>query len=329
MDVKEKLINNILLELDGDFEIDQLLNVKRALTRSFSDVRISNISSTESTLLNETDLLKKYILNRKLLGRSESTISLHVRTIKVFLKKVGKNIEAIETNDIRLFILNRKENDKLTDASISREQYTIANFFRWMYSEEIIDQDPIINLNAVSVKKFRQGVFTETEVEILRKSAKKEKERMIIELLLCTGCQVSELVSIKIEDYDMEKERIIVRGSRERFVFVNAKTKIAIADYLQKVQRTSGPLILGLKGNAMSTNGVQKMLKSIAQRGNIKEVYPQKFRRTSAVFAFYHGMELNDVRLFLGHKSINTTQRYIIQDIDTLRLAHNKYVSFS
>lgn len=329
MDDKERFISNILLALDENFDSDQLLKVKDALTMNLGNVKISELTNKKEKIHEEPELLKRYVLRKKTQGFSESTISVYIRTIKFFMKKVAKNINEIDTNDIRRYLLDRKENDGLSSSSLSREQYNLASFFRWLYAESLIERDPILNLDIITVRPKSKGIFSKTEVEILRKCAKKEKEKMVVELLLCTGCRVSELVSLRIEDYKKDSESFVVRGKNERQVFINAKTKIAIEDYLQKVPHLSGPLILGLKGKAMSINGIQKMIRSIAHRGNIMEANPQKFRRTSAAFAFYHGMNLNDVRLFLGHSDIKTTQRYIMQDVDNLRLAHDKYVSIN
>lgn len=329
MDDKERLVSNVLLALDENFDSEQLLKVKIALTKNLVDVEVSELTLKKVKNFEESDLLKRYVLRKKTQGFFDSTISVYVRTIKYFMKKVAKSINEIDTNDIRQYLLERKEDDGLSSSSLSREQYNIASFFRWLYAESLIERDPTLNLDIITVRPKSKGIFSKTEVEILRKCAKKEKEKMVIELLLCTGCRVSELVSLRIEDYKKDNESFILRGKNERQVFINAKTKIAIEDYLKKVPHSSGPLILGLKGKAMSINGVQKMIRSIAHKGNIMEANPQKFRRTSAAFAFYHGMDLNDVRLFLGHSDIKTTQRYIMQDVNNLRLAHDKYVSIN
>lgn len=155
MDVKEKLINDILLKLDENFDIEQIQYVKKVLAISLNEVQVLQVANNKSNHLNESNLIKRYVLNRKIQGRTEATISLHVRTIKKFIKTVDKSIYEIETNDIRYFLLNRKEKDGLTNASVAREQYTISNFFRWLYSEALIAQDPTINLDLITVKTVR------------------------------------------------------------------------------------------------------------------------------------------------------------------------------
>ena len=165
----------------------------------------------------------------------------------------------------------------------------------------------------------------------MRNACIKPKQRVTLELLLSTGCRVTELTQLMMENYDQVHGSITVigKGDKERVVFVNARSKVAIDNYLLLKPHNQGPIICGLKGpgTAMSANGIQKMIKEIAGRACVTKAHPHKFRRTSATLALKRGMSLNDVRRFLGHTSVDTTLQYIDTTGSDLKLEHEKYVA--
>lgn len=98
--------------------------------------------------------------------------------------------------------------------------------------------------------------------------------------------------------------------------------------YLKIVPHTKGPIICGKNGagTMMSTSGIQKMIKKIAATAGVKGAHPHRFRRTAATDANSNGMELNDVRLFLGHASAETTVLYLDPTKNNLKQKHEMYV---
>ncbi|MDT2382400.1 tyrosine-type recombinase/integrase [Enterococcus avium] len=189
------------------------------------------------------------------------------------------------------------------------------SFFKWLYDEEYLPKDIGKSVEKIKVEKRLRHAFTPVEVELIRNACRKPKERAVIEMLLSTGCRVSELVSIRIEDYDSARGEasVIGKGNKERMVYFNAKAKVAIDNYLKIKPHETGPLLCGLKGpgTTFTPNGVQKMIREIAKRANVAHAHPHKFRRTAATIAINSKVDINDVRIFLGHEDIKTTQHYI------------------
>lgn len=192
-------------------------------------------------------------------------------------------------------------------------------------------EDPGRRVEKIKVEKRLKKAFTPVEVELMRNACIKPKEKAAFELLLSTGCRVTELTLLAMENYDQQKGtiNIVGKGNIERVVFVNARSKVAIDNYLLLKPHNEGPILCGLhgEGTAMSSNGIEKMIKRIAGRANVKKAHPHKFRRTSATLALKRGMSLNDVRRFLGHASVDTTLQYIDTTGSDLKLEHEKYVA--
>ena len=68
-------------------------------------------------------------------------------------------------------------------------------------------------------------------------------------------------------------------------------------------------------------------LRELGKRAGVADVHPHRFRRTMASYAVGHGMKIEQVRVLLGHESIETTQLYAIANNEDIKYAHKKYLS--
>ncbi len=274
---------------------------------------------------------KQYFVSMRLRGLAPGTIDLAMRTIDRFMRHVKKQYADITTQDIRLYIAHREMVDHLSSATLDRERGAICRFFKWLFEEEYISRDPGKRVEKIKVEKRLKKAFTPIEIELMRNACLKPKEKAVYELLLSTGCRVTELTLLAMENYDQQQGTITVvgKGNKERVVFVSARAKVAIDNYLKNKPHFVGPILCGLHGpgTAMTANGIQKMVKVIADRARVAHAHPHKFRRTAATLALKRGMSLNDVRRFLGHTDVDTTLQYIDTSGSDLKLEHEKYVA--
>lgn len=254
-----------------------------------------------------------------------------MRTIDKFNRWVRKPFKDVTTQDIRLYIANREMNDHLSSATLNRERGAICRFYTWLFEEEYIPKNPGKRVEQIKVEKRLKKAFTPIEIELMRNACRKPKEKAVFELLLSTGCRVSELTKLSLDNYDQHEGSITVigKGNKERKVYVNARAKVAVDNYLKLKPHVSGPIICGLKGpgTKMNVSGIQKMVKAIAERAKVTHCHPHKFRRTAATLALKRGMSLNDVRRFLGHSDVDTTLQYIDTTNSDLKIEHEKYVA--
>lgn len=333
MEAREIVINRVIQNMQEIIEVQQLKQLKQILTINLAKFCIEE-AKNEVVIYDETSDIaayKQYFVSMKLRGLSPGTISLAMRTIDKFNRWVRVAFNEVKTNDIRLYIANREMNDHLSSATLNRERGCICRFFRWLHEEEYINRDPGRRVEDIKVEKRLKKAFTPVEVELMRNSCRKPKEKAAFELLLSTGCRVTELTLLAMENYDQQRGTITVvgKGNKERVVFVNARAKVAIDNYLVLKPHDEGPILHSLHGpgTAMTANGIQKMVKEIAKRAGVAHAHPHKFRRTAATLALKRGMSLNDVRRFLGHTDVDTTLQYIDTSGSDLKLEHEKYVA--
>lgn len=333
MELKEQFINAVVRNMEPELEAKQLRKLKIVLTINLEKLRLEE-ECRDVIIYDETSDIaayKQYFVSMKLRGLSPGTINLAMRTIDKFNRWVRVSFNDVTTNDIRLYIANREMNDHLSSATLDRERGAICRFFKWLFEEEYISRDPGRRVEKIKVEKRLKKAFTPVEVELMRNACRKPKEKATFELLLSTGCRVTELTMLTMENYDQQRGTITVigKGNKERVVFVNARAKVAIDNYLVIKPHSEGPILCGLHGvgTAMTSNGIQKMVKEIGKRAGVTHVHPHKFRRTAATLALKRGMSLNDVRRFLGHTDVDATLQYIDTSGSDLKLEHEKYVA--
>ncbi|OTO77293.1 MULTISPECIES: tyrosine-type recombinase/integrase [unclassified Enterococcus] len=333
MEMKEQFINSVIRNMEPELEVNQLKKLKIVLTINLNNVSVEKESRDLVIFDQASDsaAYKQYFVSMKLRGLSRGTIELAMRTIDRFNRWAKRKYSEVTTQDIRLYIAQRDMADHLSSATLDRERGAICRFFKWLFEEEYITKDPGRRVEKIKVEKRLKKAFTPVEVELMRNACIKPKEKATFELLLSTGCRVTELTLLAMENYDQQRGTITVigKGNKERTVFVNARAKVAIDNYLMIKPHFEGSIICGLHGvgTQMTSNGIQKMVKEIAKRAHVAHAHPHKFRRTAATFALKRGMSLNDVRRFLGHTDVDTTLQYIDTSGSDLKLEHEKFVA--
>ena len=155
--------------------------------------------------------------------------------------------------------------------------------------------------------------------------------RAMVEFLLSSGVRLSELVSLNIDDIDMQDRSCIVmgKGAKQREVFFNERTMIHLKKYLDNREDNNPALWVSEMAphNRLGQSGVGTDIRLLGERAGVEDVHPHRFRRTMASYAVGHGMKIEQVRVLLGHESIETTQLYAIADNEDIKHAHKKYLS--
>ncbi|MGM0238399.1 hypothetical protein ID741_000991 [Enterococcus sp. AZ103] len=324
------MIDVVVRQMEPLLEIEQLRKLKVTLSINLTKFQIEN-QRNDIVIYDETaDIFayKQYFVSKKLQGLSDTTINLYMQTIDRFMRFTRKSFCDVTACDIRSYIALRGINDHLGNASLNRERGCICRFFSWLHDEDYIAKNPSIRVEQIKVEKRLKKAFTNIEIELLKNAAKSIKQKLVVELLLSTGCRVSELCSLQLSNYDRQTGTVTVigKGNKERHVYINAAAKVSIDNYIAVTKHEIGPIILGKKGGPMTSSGIQKMITDLAKRAGVSHAHPHKFRRTAATLAVKRGMAIENVRTFLGHSSVNTTLGYIDNSLTDFKALHEKYL---
>lgn len=272
-------------------------------------------------------LLKKFLIAKTVKGLTPRTIEQYKGVLEGCLRKIGKTVDDITGDDIRIYLAIRQKRDGISKTTADNELRYLKTFFKYLAAEELIKRDPSVKVDGIKREKKRIKVFSDIEVEKMRGAAENDLEKTIIEVLLSTGCRVSELGQIRIDEIDGNKVLIHGKGEKDRIGYLNAKAQVEIEKYLKNRKEGSPYLFPGkTKEGHISNSGIEDLTRRLAKRSGIERANPHKFRKTCATMALRRGMSIEQVSKMLGHEQISTTQIYLDLQESELEQAHKKYV---
>lgn len=336
-------------------------NVKDAMTEIdaiLGEFEVQN-RTTEVALLKEDRneyLFKKFLTAKIVKGCSERTIECYQKTLKFVFDRVHKTVDEVTTDDIRFYLALRQKRDGVSKVMANNELRVLSSFYQYLQAEEIVIKNPILRIEKIKEDKKQKSAFTEIEIEKIRDATRNARERAIVDVLLSTGCRVSELVGIKIEDLNHDKLVVHGKGGKDRTVYLNAKALVSLQKYLSE-RTDQNPYVfcggyfvkhdtkkankyrcskrgewykvpeLVSEDSHMDRGTVEQLMRRLKRRAGIEaSCYPHKFRRTCATMALRRGMPIEQVSRMLGHESVDTTQIYLDINEKDLEQAHKKYV---
>lgn len=214
---------------------------------------------------------------------------------------------------------------KMKQSSIMRKVSALRQFYRFLCDENIISQDPTLDINMKTKNKPLPKVLSESEMFKLLsyfESKTNYKLQAMLHILYGAGLRVSELVSLTkdsiILDAETKKYILLIcgKGNKERIVPLNNLAIEAIQNYLKnqsdKNSHSSYLFPSHAKEGHMTRQGFAKLLKELAINVGIspQKISPHVIRHAFATHLLSHGADLLSIQKLLGHKDISTTQIY-------------------
>ena len=156
------------------------------------------------------------------------------------------------------------------------------------------------------------------------------RNKAMLELMYSSGLRVSELINLELSDIDLNNNyvRCFGKGSKERVVYFDARTKIHLQNYLDSRNDNNPALFVSLKAphERLKIGGIETRLREYGKQLGLHKVHPHKFRRTLATMAIDKGMPIEQLQQLLGHRKIDTTLQYAMVKQSNVKIAHRKYI---
>lgn len=329
----EHLRNALLCALGPSASPDMLDKVGTAFDRVISAFQISE-AETHLTVIGRDELenlIKTYLVVKRMEGLSERTLAqyaIYLRKLMLFMSKPPPEISA---NDIRLFLWRYQQERGISDRSLDRIRSCVSSFFGWAAAEEYIPRNPCASIRAIRFEQKPRRAISQIDLERLRRACRTHRESAILEMLYSTGCRVSELVGIRIEDIDWTARSVhlVGKGRKHRTSYINAKAEVAAKQYIVSRKQNSGYLIAPERGSGQtSSRSIERTLGGIVERAGLDRhlITPHILRHTTATQALRSGMQVEDIQRLLGHSSIATTMIYAETSADAVAASHRKYI---
>jgi len=273
-------------------------------------------------------------------GLSSNTCQSYARDIQKLIDFLdGEKISLHKAADKDLVkFIHFQSRLGLSARSLARLISSLRSYYSFLILDGIIKVDPTVDLSAPKLWFSLPKFLSVKDVELLLQqpdegAAKGLRDKAMLELLYATGLRVSELVSLKKNDVNLESGFLICKGKggKERIVPLGNSSSLAVTKYLMEARQNfwkkeTDILFLSTHGGAFTRQGFWKMLKEYGeQAGLAQKISPHILRHSFATHLLERGADLRSVQLMLGHSQITTTQIYTHVTRKHLRKVYDKF----
>lgn len=329
--MKEILIKNIEQQMCSVLNNAQNQKLHEVLIHCFYEVTVSSgITNNNQSVKDNSSLLENFLAAKHVEGCSERSINYYKSTLQKAIAILHKPFNQIETEDLRKYLSDYQKINNASRMTIDNVRRILSTFFTWLEDENYILKSPVRRIHKIKTAKLVKETYSDESLVLLRDNCKTARDLAIIDMLASTGMRVSELVTLNRQDIDFVNRECVVfgKGSKERPVYFDARTKIHLLNYLNERKDNNPALFVSLlePHNRLQISGVEITLRKLGRSLNIQKVHPHKFRRTLATQAIDKGMPIEQVQKLLGHQKIDTTMEYAMVDQQNVKVSHKKYI---
>ncbi|MBR3600780.1 MAG: site-specific tyrosine recombinase XerD [Lachnospiraceae bacterium] len=271
---------------------------------------------------------------------SQNTLMSYQRDLNKMCKFFEENgiKKVVQVNEeILNFYVCYLQDNKLANATISRNIAAIKGWYLYMVKEGMVQEDLAAQLKAPKIEKKTPEILQMDEVvklleEPKGKNPKEIRDKAMLELLYATGIRVTELITLTTSQLNMQMNYIICNdGNKDRIIPFGLKAREALLDYLEYSRNVminnpkSDILFVNCSGQSMSRQGFWKLIKYYASKAGITaDITPHTLRHSFAAHLVENGADLKSVQEMLGHSDISTTQMYAKLNQNKLRDVYSK-----
>lgn len=331
--MKEHLMTEIMQGMLPHLDNAQLIQLQRTLTECLANKEVTEcptVTTSESIIDNEK-MVEMFIDAKKVEGCSMRTLAYYQTTILKVLRSFDKHLTHITTDDLRQYLADYQEKRGCSKSNIDNIRRILSSFFAWLEEENYILKSPVRRIHKIKTAKMVKETYTDEALEQMRDNCTTSRDLAMIDILASTGMRVGELVRLNRSDVNFESRECIVfgKGSKERPVYFDARTKIHLKNYLDSRTDDNPALFVSLHNphKRLHISGVEIRLREMGRKLGIPKVHPHKFRRTLATRAIDKGMPIEQVQQLLGHSKIDTTMEYAMVDQNNVKISHRKYIA--
>ncbi len=242
--------------------------------------------------------------------------------LEAWASSLGLAVQDLTRKDLRGWIAQLSR-EGLAPASVSRAVSAARGLFRFLMLDGHLKSHPTDDLDTPQQLAHLPQFLTEDEMNQLLDApdtATEEgvRDRAILELMYATGLRVSELVSLKLGDVDLDAGLIVCygKGSKQRRIPIGQSAVRWLQQYISRArarrdkERGSPELFINSVGRPLTRQVVWASLKRYARQANLPDISPHTLRHSFATHLLQRGADSRSVQALLGHSDISTTQIY-------------------
>jgi integrase/recombinase XerD len=275
-------------------------------------------------------------------GLALNTVLAYGRDLAAFRRFAEKSdlhdAAAVEPRHLLAYLVELAR-DKRAVRTQARRLAALRGLFRYLRLERHVPRDPTEEIDPPRLGRKLPQILDLDEVERLLaapdvRTPRGLRDAAMLETLYATGLRVSELVSLRLADVNLDHGflRTVGKGRKERVVPVGELARERLREYLAQSRpvidkgRRAAALFLTNRGGPMTRQNFFKLLRGHALVAGItKPLSPHKLRHSFATHLLERGADLRAVQAMLGHADVGTTQIYTHVTTGHLRQVHKKH----
>lgn len=282
---------------------------------------------------------------------SKSTLNSNLYHIKRFTDYYQNRAEKATYKDVLNYIEYLRKNYDLHPKTLRHCLYGVKIYFNYLLATGKRKDHPCSELylkdkinkqievdNLYSPETLEQ--FFES-YQIKKKTHLQNRNKIIISLLIYQALTVNEIVSLKVENINLEKGEIFIKGSseitskspRSRTLPLQAKQILLMHNYLKNDRKkllkynkktpNEAKFVLGQYGEKMNPHGISKIINENRKPG--EKITPMKIRQSVIANLLKKENDTRIVQVFAGHRKASTTIQYKQSELEVLQNAINEY----
>lgn len=261
---------------------------------------------------------------------SSNTIAAYKNDLNQFLHFIQKNHRDVltwseATHDVVGSYVHFMDGQEYASSSVARKVAAVKSFFNYLVANNHIEENPTTNIESPKVEKRLPKPLSLEDVELLleaptrKTGAKNLRDSALLTTLYATGMRVTEMVSLQLEDIDLDKNFLSCPGKdgEIRELPFDEDTRVILQEYLENGRprlvkdKNEQALFLNHRGQQLTRQGLWLIIKAYAKEAEISvPVTPHTLRHSFAAHRLARGTDLHEVQQLLGHANISTTQIY-------------------
>lgn len=259
-------------------------------------------------------IINEYLLSMKLENLSAGTIYQYRFFLNSFFKDKRENCLSLTPEEIRKCFIPLQKG--LKAATIKTRLTILFSFYNFCVDEGYIHILPIkkrwFPRKSKSIPKFLE----KEEIAKVRQLCEKRNQlrnRVMVELLLTSGCRISEINMLNKSDIDLENRtaQVLGKGKKIREVHFSETCAILLERLLESYIDEHPALFISERGTRLGIRQMQKIVEQVGIDAKIKSsLHPHRFRHTFATELLTKGADLSFIADELGHKQLQTTKIY-------------------
>ena len=257
---------------------------------------------------------------------SQNTLQSYRRDIlqyEAYVEESKINYLKIDEEGIQDYLKYMNDIGKKT-STVSRSLASIRSFYQYLLRVKKVKKDPTEGIQSPKIEKRVPSVLTSQEVELLLEQPKNVdlkgiRDKAMLEFAYATGMKVTEIISLNIEDVNLEESYVVCKGKeRTRNIPLGSLSLQALKDYIENSRNilikdeNVKALFVNTNGQRLTRQGFWKIVKYYKEQAHInKEMTPHILRHSFATHLLQNGADLKAIQTMLGHSDISSTQVYM------------------